>query len=126
MFVKGGSGADVGHLKTDANVLAGLRPDSQRYFDYHHAANDTFDAINKRELELGAATMASLVYLSRLFWPLTLQAIEIIYTESLERTSALAFPVMLGLLGHTVVQLIDNIMVGQLGTTAELASSILR
>jgi len=24
---------------------------------------DTFDAINKRELELGAATMASLVYL---------------------------------------------------------------
>jgi hypothetical protein len=44
-------------------VLAGLRPDSQRYFDYHHAANDTFDAVNKRELELGAATMASLVYL---------------------------------------------------------------
>jgi carboxypeptidase Q len=43
--------------------LAGLRPDSQRYFDYHHAANDTFDAINKRELELGAATMTSLVYL---------------------------------------------------------------
>ena len=44
-------------------MLAGLRPDSQRYFDYHHAANDTFDAVNKRELELGAATMASLVYL---------------------------------------------------------------
>ena len=63
MFVKGGSGADVGHLKTDANILAGLRPDSQRYFDYHHAANDTFDKINKRELELGSATMAALVYL---------------------------------------------------------------
>ena len=63
MFVKGGSGADVGHLKTDANILAGLRPDSQRYFDYHHAESDTFEAINKRELELGAATMASLVYL---------------------------------------------------------------
>ena len=44
-------------------VLAGLRPDSQRYFDYHHAANDTFDAVNKRELELGGATMASLIYL---------------------------------------------------------------
>jgi hypothetical protein len=27
-------------------VKAGL--DSQRYFDYHHAANDKFDAINKR------------------------------------------------------------------------------
>ncbi|SEL80352.1 PA domain-containing protein [Aquimarina amphilecti] len=62
-FARGGSGADIGPLKKDGIVLAGLRPDSQRYFDYHHAKNDTFDAINKRELELGAATMASLVYL---------------------------------------------------------------
>lgn len=62
-FEKGSSGADVGPLKTNSNVLAGLRPDSQRYFDHHHASNDTFDAINKRELELGAATMTSLVYL---------------------------------------------------------------
>jgi hypothetical protein len=62
-FVKGGSGADIGPLKDGKVVLAGLRPDSQRYFDYHHAANDTFDAVNKRELELGAATMTSLVYL---------------------------------------------------------------
>ncbi|MDN3666466.1 M20/M25/M40 family metallo-hydrolase [Algibacter miyuki] len=62
-FEKGGSGADVGPLKSETNVLAGLRPDSQRYFDHHHASNDTFDAINKRELELGAATMTSLVYL---------------------------------------------------------------
>lgn len=62
-FEKGGSGADIGPLKGDTNVLAGLRPDSQRYFDYHHAENDTFDAVNKRELELGAATMTSLVYL---------------------------------------------------------------
>ena len=63
MFIKGGSGADVDDLKTDSNILAGLLPDSQRYFDYHHTAIDTFDAINKRELELGAATMATLVYL---------------------------------------------------------------
>ncbi len=62
-FKKGGSGADIGPLKKEGIVLAGLRPDSQRYFDYHHAKNDTFDAVNKRELELGAATMASLVYL---------------------------------------------------------------
>ena len=62
-FEKGGSGADIGPLKSEGMVLAGLRPDSQRYFDYHHASNDTFDAVNKRELELGAATMASLVYL---------------------------------------------------------------
>jgi hypothetical protein len=62
-FEKGGSGADIGPLKNNRVVLAGLRPDSQRYFDYHHAASDTFDAINKRELELGGAAMAALVYL---------------------------------------------------------------
>lgn len=62
-FEKGGSGADIGPLKNDRIVLAGLRPDSQRYFDHHHASNDTFDAVNKRELELGGATMTSLVYL---------------------------------------------------------------
>jgi len=62
-FDRGGSGADIGPLKNDNIVLSGLRPDSQRYFDYHHAANDTFDKVNKRELELGAAAMTSLVYL---------------------------------------------------------------
>ena len=67
LFVKGGSGADVAPLKTQDNVLAGLRPDSQRYFDFHHAANDTFDAINQRELELGAATMTAMVYLMDYF-----------------------------------------------------------
>lgn len=63
LFVKGGSGADIGPLKNDYIVLAGLRPDSQRYFDHHHSANDTFAHVNKRELELGAASMASLIYL---------------------------------------------------------------
>ena len=62
-FEKGEPEADVEYLKNSTIVLAGLFPDSQRYFDYHHASNDTFDAINKRELELGAATMAALVYL---------------------------------------------------------------
>ena len=62
-FLQGGSGADIGPLKDGNIILAGLRPDPQRYFDYHHAASDTFDKINKRELELGAATMASIVYL---------------------------------------------------------------
>jgi hypothetical protein len=63
VFVKGGSGADISPLKNDKIVLAGLQPDSQRYFDHHHAANDTFEHVNKRELELGAATMTSLIYL---------------------------------------------------------------
>ena len=62
-FERGGSGADISALQTNDNVLAGLRPDSQRYFDFHHAANDTFDAINKRELELGVFAMTSLIYL---------------------------------------------------------------
>ena len=62
-FVKGGTGSDIDPLTSKKIVKAGLKPDSQRYFDYHHAANDTFDAVNKRELELGAATMASLMYL---------------------------------------------------------------
>lgn len=62
-FVRGGSGADIGPLKDGNVVLAGLRPDSQRYFDHHHSDNDTFEHVNKRELELGAATMTSLIYL---------------------------------------------------------------
>ncbi|WP_456376320.1 M20/M25/M40 family metallo-hydrolase [Lutibacter sp.] len=60
---KGGSGADIGPLKSETISLFGYRPDSQRYFDYHHAETDTFDKVNKRELELGAASMASLIYL---------------------------------------------------------------
>ncbi|MEZ4987599.1 MAG: M20/M25/M40 family metallo-hydrolase [Saprospiraceae bacterium] len=59
----GGSGADISGLKSQKGLLLGLEPDSQRYFDYHHTAIDTFDAVNKRELELGAAAMTALVYL---------------------------------------------------------------
>ncbi|MCB0533642.1 MAG: M20/M25/M40 family metallo-hydrolase [Lewinellaceae bacterium] len=60
---RGGSGADIGPLKGQKGLLSGYRPDSQRYFDYHHTAADVFDAVNKRELELGAASMTALVYL---------------------------------------------------------------
>jgi carboxypeptidase Q len=60
---KGGSGADIGPLKEMKGLLSGYGPDSQRYFDYHHTAADVFEAVNKRELELGAASMAALVYL---------------------------------------------------------------
>jgi Zn-dependent M28 family amino/carboxypeptidase len=62
-LVTGGSGADIGPLKNQNVVLFGYRPDSQRYFDYHHTANDVFESVHKRELELGAAGIASLVYL---------------------------------------------------------------
>jgi Peptidase family M28 len=63
IFDKGHGGSDIEPLTSKNIVKAGLRPDSQRYFDYHHALNDKFDAVNKRELELGAATMTSLIYL---------------------------------------------------------------
>lgn len=59
----GGGGADINPLKSQGGLLFGLRPDSQRYFDYHHTAIDRIEAVNQRELELGAAAMSSLVYL---------------------------------------------------------------
>ncbi len=62
-IAKGGSGADIGPLKAPGISLIGYRPDSQRYFDVHHAKTDVFEAVNKRELELGAASIAALVYL---------------------------------------------------------------
>jgi MATE family multidrug resistance protein len=43
------------------------------------------------------------------------------YTKEFKYNLSLASPVIIGLLGHTFVQLVDNIMVGQLGT-AELAA----
>lgn len=63
-FIKAGSGADIGPLKTKFNIaLCGFLPDSQRYFDIHHAATDNFESVNKRELELGAVNMAAIIYL---------------------------------------------------------------
>jgi hypothetical protein len=38
-------------------------PDSQRYFDFHHANSDVLEAVNRRELELGSAAIAALIYL---------------------------------------------------------------
>ncbi len=63
-FRDGGGGADVGPLNSTMGVpVAGLSPDSQRYFDVHHARNDIFENVHKRELELGALNMAALVYI---------------------------------------------------------------
>ncbi|MFC4219565.1 M28 family peptidase [Flagellimonas marina] len=76
LFEKGYGGADIGPMKNESIVLAGLVPDSQRYFDHHHAENDTFEHVNKRELELGAATMASLVYLVDKYGTLSTQKIK--------------------------------------------------
>ncbi|HSC54189.1 MAG TPA: M28 family peptidase [Phnomibacter sp.] len=60
---KGGGGADIGPLRPFGTVLSGVNPGSQRYFDHHHAPNDVFEAVNKRELELGAFSMAAICWL---------------------------------------------------------------
>jgi hypothetical protein len=62
---KGGGGVDIGPLKdTFPGIpLYGFIPDSQRYFDFHHAPSDVFENVNKRELELGAAAIGSFIYL---------------------------------------------------------------
>lgn len=63
-FTKGGGGSDIEPLNKNLGTpVAGLSPDSQRYFDVHHAKNDVFENVNKRELELGAVNMAALIYL---------------------------------------------------------------
>ena len=62
-FSQEGGGADIGPLDGPGVTLIGFLPDSQRYFSYHHTPEDTFDKVDKRELELGAASMAALVYL---------------------------------------------------------------
>ncbi|MEQ9426335.1 MAG: M20/M25/M40 family metallo-hydrolase [Cyclobacteriaceae bacterium] len=63
VFEPGGGGADIGPLKSQNVPLIGFKPDDQRYFKYHHTDIDTFDKVDERELHMGAATMAALIYL---------------------------------------------------------------
>ena len=65
IFEKGYGGVDIGPLKSqfEGIPLFGFVPDSQRYFDFHHAPSDVFENVNKRELELGCAAIASMLYL---------------------------------------------------------------
>jgi carboxypeptidase Q len=62
-FTQNGGGADIGPLGASGTLLIGLRPNTQRYFIYHHTPADVFEAVDKRELELGAASMTALMYL---------------------------------------------------------------
>lgn len=64
-FGKGYGGVDISPLKDEfpGIPLFGFVPDSQRYFDFHHAPSDVFESVNKRELELGAAAISSMIYL---------------------------------------------------------------
>ena len=64
-FEMGYGGVDIGPLYEayPEMLQLGLNLVSQRYFDYHHAETDVFETVNKRELELGCATMAAMIYL---------------------------------------------------------------
>ena len=63
-ITNGEGGSDIGPLNRNFKTpVAEFAPDSQRYFDYHHARNDVFENVNKRELQLGAVNMAALIYL---------------------------------------------------------------
>ncbi|MGK4569119.1 MATE family efflux transporter [Flavobacterium sp. 3HN19-14] len=46
------------------------------------------------------------------------------YTKEFSYNLELAYPVILGMLGHTMIQIVDNIMVGKLGTTELAAVSL--
>lgn len=59
---RGGSGADISVLVRQGVPGIGLVPESQRYFDFHHSANDTLAGVHERELHLGAAALAILCY----------------------------------------------------------------
>lgn len=60
---KSHAGVDIEPLKAYGYPLIGLSTNSQRYFEYHHSAKDTFDQVSRREMQLGTAAIASLVYL---------------------------------------------------------------
>ena len=57
-LIGGGGGADIAPLSARGVELFGLLPAWHRYFDYHHSALDSLDAVNPRELQLGAVALA--------------------------------------------------------------------
>jgi hypothetical protein len=62
-FEKGYGGVDIGPLKEIGTPLCGLVTDPTHYFEWHHSAYDTFDQVNREEMQKGAAAMAALIYL---------------------------------------------------------------
>jgi hypothetical protein len=62
-ITRGGHGTDIAPLMAQGVPGLELAVNHQRYFDFHHSPNDTIDAVNDRELELGAIAMAIMSYL---------------------------------------------------------------
>jgi Zn-dependent M28 family amino/carboxypeptidase len=59
-----GGGADISPLAEFGVPLVGFYPNPQRYFDYHHSANDVLASVHPRELQLGAIALASMAWLA--------------------------------------------------------------
>ncbi len=57
-YLPGGGGADIGPMRAHGVTLFSMMTVSHRYFDYHHSANDTIEAVNERELALGCGALA--------------------------------------------------------------------
>lgn len=63
-------GTDVRPLQAQGATTAYLRTDSVRYFRLHHAANDTPEQVETRELQAGTAALVTLLWLAdRAEWP---------------------------------------------------------
>ena len=64
-FKQGYSGVDIGPLmeKYPQMVQLGMIINSQEYFKYHHTEADVFETVDRRELALGSAALAAMVYL---------------------------------------------------------------
>ena len=59
----GGSGADVGPMKSGGVVLMGHRVEGSRYFNYHHTHADTLDKVDPMELSQNVAMLATVAYI---------------------------------------------------------------
>jgi Zn-dependent M28 family amino/carboxypeptidase len=62
-FRKGGGGVDIGPLREFGTPLSSFITNEQRYFDFHHSENDTFEQVNFREFQMGSAAIAAFIYL---------------------------------------------------------------
>ncbi len=49
--------------QTDKIILSHLMCLDEKYFDYHHSANDVFESVDKKNLQDGSAALAAFIYL---------------------------------------------------------------
>jgi carboxypeptidase Q len=62
-IIKGYGGVDIYYLRDNVKAKIGYEPDAQRYFDLHHSANDVFEEVHPREMQLGTAAITLLTLL---------------------------------------------------------------